>query len=322
VQGKLRRSLFTTVLITLLLAPSALLMTLAEPSSRTENLALPLKPKSVRFAVIGDSGTGHKAQYEVGAEMARFHDRFAFDFVLMLGDNLYGTETSADFAKKFEIPYKPLLQAGVKFYASLGNHDDPNQRFYKPFNMGGQRYYSFKNGDAQFFALDSTYMDPPQLNWLGSELAGSHALWKLCYFHQPLYSNARFHGPDTDLRARLEPVLLKNSVNVVISGHEHVYERLKPQNGIYYFVLGNAGQLRFHDLRPSIDTLKGFDVDRAFMLVEIAGKEFYFQTISRTGETVDAGILQKQEKAHVAQFPPPGLLSPLSLLDGSFHRFQ
>ena len=70
-----------------------------------------------------------------------------------------------------------------------------------------------------------------------------------------------------------------------------VYERLKPQNGIYYFVLGNSGQLRFHDLRPSAETAKGFDTDRAFVLVEIAGEELYFQVVSRTGQTVDSGVL-------------------------------
>ena len=65
----------------------------------------------------------------------------------MLGDNLYGNEGAKDFEKKFERPYKALLDAGVKFYASLGNHDNPNQRFYKLFNMNGQRYYNFKPKD-------------------------------------------------------------------------------------------------------------------------------------------------------------------------------
>ena len=62
----------------------------------------------------------------------------------MMGDNMYGGDSAKDYDKKFEAPYKPLLDAGVKFYAALGNHDDPNQRFYKPFNMNGERYYTFK----------------------------------------------------------------------------------------------------------------------------------------------------------------------------------
>ncbi len=268
----------------------------AATPAQTPELRLPLKPNSVRFAVIGDSGTGERAQYEVAQQMANYHSRFPFDFVLMLGDNIYGSELPADFKRKFEDPYKPLLDAGVKFYAALGNHDDPNQRFYKPFNMGGQRYYNFKKGDAAFFALDSNYMDPAQLTWLDTQLSRSDAAWNICFFHHPLYTHARFHGADVDLRAVIEPIFQKDGVNVVLAGHQHVYERLNPQKGIYYFVLGNAGELRFHDLRPSADTIKGFDTDRAFMLVEIAGDEFYFQTISRTGETVDAAVLPRQMK--------------------------
>jgi hypothetical protein len=255
---------------------------------------LPLKPQSVRFAVIGDMGTGGKEQYEVAAQMEQSRAKTGFDFVLMLGDNIYGGKSSADMKRKFEDPYKPLLDAGVKFYASLGNHDNPNERFYKPFNMGEKRYYSFRKGSAEFFALDSSYMDPQQLDWLAKALHDSTAPWKICYFHHPLYSDGKFHGPDTDLRARLEPIFQSNGVRVVLSGHEHLYERLKPHGGIYYFVLGNSGELRPHNLKPSFDTAKGFDTDRDFMIMEIAGDQLYFQTITRTGETIDSGIVDRQ----------------------------
>src|SRR5215471_7824855 len=127
---------------------------------------LPLKDKSVRFAFIGDNGNASKRQYDIASRMEAFREKVKFDFVLMLGDNIYGGKSPADFRNKFETPYKPLLDSGVKFYASLGNHDDPNERYYKPFNMDGQRYYTFRKGDAQFFALDSTYMDGAQLDWL------------------------------------------------------------------------------------------------------------------------------------------------------------
>lgn len=255
-------------------------------------LNLPLKPDSVRFAVIGDSGTGEQPQYETAAEMATAHRQFPFDFVIMLGDNIYGGKSPADFKRKFENPYQALLDAGVKFYASLGNHDETNERLYKPFNMDGKRYYSFKRGNAEFFALDSNYMDREQLDWLGKQLGGSSALWKICYFHHPLYSHARAHGPDTDLRKRLAPLFGQYGVTVVFAGHEHVYERLKPQNGINYFVLGNSGQLRLHDLRRSAETANGFDTDRDFLLVEIAGKQLYFQAVSRAGQTVDFGVIE------------------------------
>src|SRR5438034_7407491 len=157
-------------------------------------LKLPLKSKSVRFAIIGDSGTGDRVQSEVAREMLSCREKFPFDFVLMLGDNIYGGKSPADYKRKFEEPYKPLLDAGVKFFASLGNHDDPNCRLYKPFNMDGKRFYSFKKDNVLFLALDSNYMDRQQLDWLQSELHGSNATWKICYFHHPLYSHGKMHG--------------------------------------------------------------------------------------------------------------------------------
>lgn len=263
--------------------------------AQAPELTLPLKPNSVRFGVIGDSGTGEKAQYETAAEIIAAHDRFPFDFVIMLGDNIYGGKSPADFKRKFEDPYQPLLDAGVKFFATLGNHDETNERLYKPFNMDGKRYYNFKRGNAEFFALDSNYMDRDQLDWLQSQLSGSHAAWKICYFHHPLYSHARAHGPDMDLRKSLEPIFQAHGVTVVFAGHEHVYERLKPQNGIAYFVLGNSGQLRYHDLKQSADTARGFDTDRTFGLVEIDGNQLYFQVVSRAGETVDSGVVELKQ---------------------------
>ena len=255
---------------------------------------LPLQPKSVRFAVIGDSGTGDRAQFEVAHEMETYRQAVGFTFVLMLGDNIYGGDRPSDFARKFEEPYKPLLDAGVNFYASLGNHDNPNESHYKFFNMGGKRYYSFKKNDVAFFALDSTYMSPVQVTWLEDQLRNSSATWKICYFHHPLYSSGKFHGPDLDLRSVLTPLFEKYGVNVVFSGHEHVYERIKPQENIYYFVLGNSGQLRYHNLRHSDQTQVGFDTDRGFMLVEVNGDELSFQTISRSGATIDSGVIHKQ----------------------------
>jgi len=259
------------------------------------DVRLPLEAKSIRFAVIGDSGTGDREQYEVARQMETYRQKVNFDFVIMLGDNIYGGHSPSDFTRKFEVPYKALLDAGVKFYAALGNHDNPDdERLYKPFNMGGERYYSFKKGDVAFFALDSNYMDPAQLSWVEQNLRQSQAKWKICYFHHPLYSDGKSHGPDMDLRSQLAPMFERYGVNAVFSGHEHVYERMKPENNIYYFILGNSGKLMTHDFRPSPDMIKGFDTDRGFMIVEISGDKLYYQTISRTGMTIDSGTLQEQ----------------------------
>jgi predicted MPP superfamily phosphohydrolase len=257
---------------------------------------LPQISNSVRFAVIGDNGTGKSEEYEVAQRMTECRSDFPFEFVLMLGDNIYGGNSARDFDKKFELPYNALLEAGVKFYASLGNHDDRIERFYKSFNMGGARYYAFTKGNCRFFALDSNYFDPDQDSWLEKELASTDSKWKICFFHHPLYSSGATHGSSLDLREILEPLFLKYKVNVVFSGHDHIYERIKPQMGIYYFVSGSAGQLRRGDIKKTNLTEVGFDQDRSFMLVEVAGDSMYFQTIARTGMTVDFGIIPQNNQ--------------------------
>ncbi|MBV9072767.1 MAG: metallophosphoesterase [Acidobacteria bacterium] len=266
------------------------------------DVKLPLEDKSVRFAVIGDNGTGDTPQYEVAAEMEAYRKVVGYDFVVMMGDNIYGGHKPSDFERKFDEPYKPLLEAGVKFYACLGNHDNSNETLYKPFNMNGQRYYTFKKGPVQFFVLDSNYMDATQLDWIQHQLSESNAHWKIAYFHHPLYSDGRFHGSDVDLRNLLMPIFEKYGMNVVMSGHDHVYERFKPEEGIYFFLVGNSGELRYGNLRRDSDMMvKGFDTDRTFMLVEISGDKLYFQTISRAGATVDSGVLEHQPKPQTNQ---------------------
>jgi predicted phosphodiesterase len=253
---------------------------------------LPDLPNATRFAVIGDTGTGDQPEYDVARRLAEYHANFAFSFVLMMGDNLYGPERPEDYEKKFAIPFKPLLDAGVKFYATLGNHDNPDERFYKPFNMNGQRYYTFKQGPIEFFVLDSNYMDPKQLEWLEQQLSASRARWKIAYCHHPLYSTGSTHGSQTDLRQLVEPLFVKYRVNIVFSGHEHFYERIKPQKGIAYFIEGGSAKLREGDIQNGDLRAAGLDRERSFMVAEIAADTFQFETISRTGQLVDKGVVE------------------------------
>lgn len=224
------------------------------------------------------------------------HTSFPFDNVIMMGDNMYGGESPRDFERKFEHPYASLLQMGVKFYASLGNHDDSAQRFYKGFNMGGKRYYSFKPRDGvRFFALDSNYMDREQVEWLEKELASSGSDWKIPYFHHPLYSSGETHGSSKELRAILEPIFIKHGVQVVFAGHEHFYERIKPQMGITYFIVGSSAKLRRGDLKRTDLTAKGSDQDNAFMLCEINSDVLTFHTLTKAGAIMDTGVISRSK---------------------------
>jgi hypothetical protein len=258
---------------------------------------LPNQDGSFKFAVLGDFGTGSKQQYELAAQMATLHKGFKYELVALVGDNLYGSQKAQDFKKKFEIPYKPLLDGGVKFYASLGNHDKREQRLYPQFNMDGKLYYSFTpKPNVSFFALDSGYPVPEQIRWLEKELTASSSDWKIVFFHHPLYSSGDRHGSDVGLRAVLEPLFLKHNVSVVLNGHDHFYERMKPQKGIVYFVAGSGGKLRKGniDKRTGL-TAKGFDTDLTFLAAEIIGDEMHFNAISRLGKIVDSGALTRRK---------------------------
>jgi len=261
-------------------------------------LTMPNKAGSLKFGVLGDFGTGEPEQYQMAAQMARVYQSFKFELMILVGDNLYGSERPQDFRLKFETPYKPLLDGGVVFKASLGNHDAREQRSYKPFNMNGELYYSFKAPaqNVRFFALESTYMEPQQLVWFEKELKGSNEDWKIAFFHHPLYSSAGRHGSDLQLRNRLEPLLVAYNVSVAFTGHDHVYERIKPQKDITYFVTGSGGKLAPGDLdRSSPIMAKGLDTEQTFLIAEIIGDEMTFNAISRSGKVIDSGTITRRK---------------------------
>ncbi len=259
-------------------------------------ITLPLKKDSARLAVFGDAGRGTKDQYALGTVIAEYHQAFPFDTVLLTGDNIYGPDGPADMKNKFEEPYKALIDRGVKFYASLGNHDTSNQRFYALFNMNGEEYYRIERGNVSFYALNSNYLDKKQLDWLTGKVSKDSNAWRVAFFHHPPYSSGGRHGSDEDVQAILHPLFVRHGIDIVFTGHDHFYERVKPQDGITYFVAGAAGKIRKGDLKDrSPITAKGFDTDLSFMLVEFTGDEMHFQVVSKAGKTVDSGVIKRRD---------------------------
>jgi hypothetical protein len=278
------------------MASTCLAVALVARSLVAQELALPNRADSVKFAAFGDNGTGGHLQYDLADQMRIWHERFPFPLAIMLGDNLLGSQKPADFVRKFEVPYQPLLDAGVQFYACLGNHDQTTNIDYPGFRMNGRRYYTWASRTVRFFVLDSNQLDAPQIAWLEAALRSATEPWRVAYFHHPLYSNGHRHGGAVDLRVRLEPLFITYAVNVVYSGHDHVYERLKPQHGIVYFVSGAGGSLRKGNTHRSQTTAAAYDQDQSFMLNEIVGDILYFQVISRTGITIDRGTIHRGER--------------------------
>jgi predicted MPP superfamily phosphohydrolase len=254
----------------------------------------------VRFAVIGDWGTGDHDGVGTAKQMFASHQRTPLDFIIAAGDNVYPNGSGRYFIKNFEQPFAPLIKDRVNFYAVLGNHDvdegRQDQTQYPLFNMAGQNYYKLErgNGLVEFFMLDSTDWDATQTTWLESSLKASKAKWKIAVFHHPIYSSGKKHGSALGLRKRLEPLFTRYGVNVVFSGHDHIYERTKLQQGIQYFVTGAGGEIRRGDvdMKSSIRETS-YDADNHFMLIEVADKEVGFQAISETGIVVDSGTIKQ-----------------------------
>ena len=270
---------------------------LAPASPAATPIPLPNADGALKFVVLGDFGDASSLQLGLASEMARFHARYPFDIVVLVGDNLYGSERPQDFKRKFEEPYKPLLDAKVKFYGALGNHDAREQRYYKLFNMDGKLYYSFKapHESVRFFMLDSTYPVPEQIEWLEKELKGSNEDWKIAVFHHPLYSSGGRHGSDLKLREALEPLFVEYNVSIAFTGHDHFYERTKPQHGIVHFVVGSGGRLARGDIdRRSGITAKGVDDQNVFLAVEIQGDKMFFNAVATDGKIVDSGIIERR----------------------------
>lgn len=274
--------------------------------------------ETVSFIAFGDMGTGDQEQYALAKRMALHHDAHPYDIALTLGDNIYPDGNPADLVAKFEKPYAELLRRGVRFYASLGNHDVKKGRAaqmnYANFNMGGRAYYSFVkgNGLVEFFALDSTAPNPTQIKWLEGALAASSAQWKIAYFHHPLYSSGRTHGSDVALRRQVEPIFIRSGVAAVFCGHDHIYERVKPQNGIQYFVAGaGSGKLRRGDInRKSPFFAAGNDEVGSFMYVEVTRERLAFQVIDAAGNTLDNGTVAPPQTQKAA---PPVIAAKITV---------
>lgn len=272
----------------------------------------------IRFAAVGDTGTGGSRQRAVAEQMLDVQRRSQFDLTLFLGDNLYENGAPGGIEKKFLKPYRGLVENAVELRGVIGNHDARNENGVLLqqliFRMGAKTYYSFVKNDnlIEFFALDSTVLvdeknNPAreaQMQWFENRLAKSKAVWKIVFLHHPLYSSAKRHGSfssgenDTSrLRRLLEPLLIKNRVDMVLNGHDHVYERPQMQSGVQYFTSGAGGKLRRGDLIETNPFFEfGNDRENSFMLFSVSAKSARFWSIGSRGAVLDSGeILKKSD---------------------------
>jgi 3',5'-cyclic AMP phosphodiesterase CpdA len=249
----------------------------------------------LRFVSVADTGTGTKSQYAVAQAMANYHSRNPYKLAILAGDNIYNNGEMEKIGAVFERPYAPLIKAGVKFQAALGNHDIRTlngelQLKYPGFNMQG-RYYTFRRNNVQFFALDTnTNADwNSQLAWLKQQLSQSNAPWKIVFGHHPVYASG-VYGNNPAFIKTLTPIFQKYGVQLYINGHEHHYERTRSINGTTYLICGGGagtrpvGRSQVTEYSASKLSFAAYDVfaDR----IEIKG-------IDTKNKIFDRGIIRK-----------------------------
>jgi Calcineurin-like phosphoesterase len=269
----------------------------------------------IQFAVIGDMGCGCEAQEAVAEEMLEWHHKYPFSFVLTTGDNIYGDSfgrfwnrrrggDKAIFQEQFDRYYNPLRNRGVLFFASLGNHDletrqgrdliSDRTRFNILSNTG--YYYFSPNPDlVTFVALHTETLlvknsNPSQLKWLQKVLSESKSKWKIVYGHHSIYTAPGSHPADVSLRKALEPIMVKNGVQIYLAGHNHFYARMKPQHGIIHFTTGGGGR----HLRTPRVTSETQVVARAhhFMHFELREEKLNYWAIPVQGPFLDRGTIR------------------------------
>jgi acid phosphatase type 7 len=247
------------------------------------------------FAVVGDSGSGGKGQLAVAALLERLRP----DLVLHTGDVVYPAGQERHYDRRFFAPYQNLIKT-VPLFPVLGNHDVRKgngaaflENFHPPLGSPGstKRYYSFDWGNTHFVALDSELYHgdrgsnpEEQRVFLERDLATTCKRWKVAFLHRSPYGSSR-HGGDEKVREDLEPLFVKHGVDLVFSGHDHVYERTVPIMGVTYVVSGGGGR-RLYPAGNSELTASSVSAHHA-VLVRVSGSHLLLETLEVGGKVVD-----------------------------------
>ena len=213
-----------------------------------------------RFWVVGDSGTGEKRPKEVHEAMLNHikKDARQLDFYLHVGDMAYTDGTDAEFQKNFFAIYDTTLRR-VPVWPALGNHEGHTAQgdlglgpyfdaYVSPTNgeaggvpSGTEAYYSWDYGHIHFIALDSFDLDrspdAAMAQWLREDLNKTKADWLIAFWHHPPYTKGS-HDSDietelVEMRENIMPILEDHGVDVVFTGHSHIYERSMLMDGAY-----------------------------------------------------------------------------------------
>jgi hypothetical protein len=197
------------------------------------------------FIAYGDNRTQPEIHTQIAQRM--WNDAHANDVRLFIhtGDLVTNASPWWEWQLEFFDPMLPLM-ATYPIYTSLGNHEGNHESYYQYLDLpGNESWYSFRFGDVEFFAINSgADFSPgsPQNTWLTQALADSTAEWKLAFFHHPPWNCTPARKPgDLNVQQMLHPILAGGDVDLVINGHDHLYGRSVPIDGLRYVISGGGG---------------------------------------------------------------------------------
>jgi 3',5'-cyclic AMP phosphodiesterase CpdA len=260
----------------------------------------------VRFAAIGDNGSGGRQAMAVAERLAETYRQLPFGLVALLGDISYYGNFAERYAEVFAKPMAPLIDAGVGFELAIGNHDrdlrhsdEGLKEIEAELRLLGTPglYYTTTHGPVDFFFLDSSVpgvfgpVASTQWEWLDDTLASSTSQWKVVALHHPLYSSGH-HGSTMGARERLEPILARHHVDLVLAGHDHDYERTHPQHGITYVVSG--GGCKTTPVGHSSFTAAAASILQ-FLVVDVDGDHLEARCVQVDGAVADRFVLRARE---------------------------
>jgi 3',5'-cyclic AMP phosphodiesterase CpdA len=198
--------------------------------------------ESTRFVAIGDFGVGGATERSMGASVKSWTKNHPIDLLLTLGDNDY-TESPSAFHDNWVASFGWLETAGTSVAGTLGNHDvrvDGGRYEFDELGMPRARYRR-RIGDVGFFFLNSNAVgSAKQKEWLRRALADSTARWQIVAFHHPAYTCGGYYG-NGGVLSRWVPLLERYGADLVLSGHDHNYQRFKEHRGVRYVVHGGGG---------------------------------------------------------------------------------
>jgi acid phosphatase type 7 len=253
--------------------------------------------RPIRFVAFGDSGDGGSDQRAVRDQM----ETVPFDFMIHLGDIAYEEGTRQQLEHVFFDVYADLLETFPVFPAS-GNHEYGSEdaapfreAFMLPENggpAGRERWYSYDWGDVHFVALDSERIGSPQAQWLDADLTANHLPWTIVYLHRPPFSSGE-HGSNAEAQRLFVPVLARHRVPLVLSGHDHSYERTRPIDGVTYVVSGGGGRGTRKVGHSSFTAFS--EAVCHFLYITVAGDELTVHAIDGTGQEFDSLLLRRRD---------------------------